>query len=191
MATSNEQLKNIYQDLKAKFDNHPFIKVSPFEGDPPEKYEIQYSIRGLVQDSDGKVVESSTHSVFINIPFGYPHFPPSCTPQSPTFHPDFDQAAICIGEFWNKDRSLSELVIYIGQMIAGEIYSIENAFNDSAAEWYQKIASELPFEKKDFSYSSSPEEPEIRFDEEDLLLEGMDTLDDSDITGHPDYFGSD
>jgi tetratricopeptide (TPR) repeat protein len=191
MATSNEQLKNIYEDLKAKFDNHPFIKVIPSEGDPPEKYEIQYSILGLIQDSDGKVIESNTHSVFINIPFGYPHFPPSCTPQSPTFHPDFDQAAICIGEFWNKDRSLADLVVHIGQMISGEIFSTENAFNDAATDWYQKIAENLPFEKMDFSFSSSPEEPEITFDEEDLLLEGMDTLDDSDITGHPDYFASD
>jgi tetratricopeptide (TPR) repeat protein len=191
MATSNEQLKNIYEDLKAKFDNHPFIKVIPSEGEPPEKYEIQYSILGLIQDGDGKVIESSTHSVFISIPFGYPHFPPSCTPQSPTFHPDFDQAAICIGEFWNKDRSLAELVVHIGQMISGEIYSTENAFNDAATDWYQKIAENLPFEKMDFSFSSSPAEPEITFDEEELLLEGMDTLDDSDITGHPDYFASD
>ncbi len=189
MATSNEQLKNIYQDLKAKFDNHPFINVIPIDGDPPEKYEIQYSILGLIQDNDGNVIESGSHSVFINIPFGYPHFPPSCTPQSPTFHPDFDQAAICIGEFWNKDRSLAELVLYMGKMISGEIYSTENAFNDSATDWYLNIADQLPFEKKDFSYSSSPQESEIGFAEEDLMLESMDTLDDSDITGHTDYFG--
>lgn len=190
MATSNEQLKNIFQDLKSKFDNHPFIKVLPLEGDPPEKYEIQYSIQGLAQDSEGKVVESKEHTVSINIPFGFPHFPPSCTPQSPTFHPDFDQAAICIGEFWNKDRSLAELVIHIGQMIAGELYSTENAFNDSAAEWYQNIADQLPFGKMDFSFSSPAQEAEITFDDEDLLLDGMDTLDESDITGHADYFGN-
>lgn len=191
MANPNSQLKTIYEDLKAKFDNHPFIKIIPFDDDPPEKYEIQYSILGLSQDSDGNINQTREHSVFINIPFGFPHFPPSCTPQTPTFHPDFDQAAICIGEFWNKDRTMPELVMHIGRMICGEVYSTENTFNDAAAEWYQKIAGELPFERLDFSYSSSPAEEELlTVTEEELDLDDIDTLDDNDISGQTDYFDS-
>ena len=191
MANPNSQLKAIYEDLKAKFDNHPFIKIIPFDDDPPEKYEIQYSILGLSQDSDGNINPSREHSIFINIPFGFPHFPPSCTPQTPTFHPDFDQAAICIGEFWNKDRNMPELVVHIGKMISGEVYSTENTFNDAAADWYQNIADELPFEQLDFSYSASPEaEDIITVTEEELALDDIDTLDDSDISGDTDYFDS-
>ncbi|MDJ0622881.1 MAG: tetratricopeptide repeat protein [Desulfocapsaceae bacterium] len=191
MANPNAQLKEIHEDLKAKFDNHPFIKIIPFDDDPPEKYEVQYSILGLSQDSDGNIKPSREHSVFINIPFGFPHFPPSCTPQTPTFHPDFDQAAICIGEFWNKDRTMPELVMHIGKMICGEVYSTENTFNDAAADWYQKISEELPFEELDFSYSSPPQEDEIlAVTDEELELDDIDTLDDNDISGHADYFDS-
>lgn len=190
MANPNAQLKEIYEDLKRKFDNHPFIKIIPFDDDPPEKYEVQYSILGLSQDSDGNINPSKKHSVFINIPFGFPHFPPSCTPQTPTFHPDFDQAAICIGEFWNKDRTMPELVMHIAKMICGEVYSTENTFNDAAADWYKKISDELPFEQLDFSYSSPQEEDVITVADDELELDDIDTLDDDDISGHTDYFDS-
>ena len=190
MATPNEQLREIYQDLQNKFGDHKYIRVIPFDDDPPEKYEIKYSILGLAQDSDGKVVEAKEHSIFINIPFGFPHFPPSCTPQTPTFHPDFDQAAICIGEFWNKDRTLPELILHIGKMISGEIYSTENAFNDSAVAWYQKIAHQIPFEDIDLSYAEDVEPEQFDLSEDDLVPHTIDTLDDNDISSAGDYISS-
>ncbi|MFN2353642.1 MAG: hypothetical protein ABR512_03825 [Desulfopila sp.] len=185
MATPNEQLRKIAQDLKERFDGSPFVTIIPFDDDPPEKYEIRYSIPGLIQNENGDIVASSEHSVFINIPFGFPHFPPSCTPQTPTFHPDFDQAAICIGEFWNKDRTLPELIIHIGQMICGETFSTENAFNESAVAWYTKISHQLPFDTIDFTAPTVREEA-IDFDE-DMLSDEIDTLDDTDITSRFDY----
>lgn len=191
MATPNEQLREIHQDLQNKFSNNRHIRIIPFDDDPPEKYEIRYSILGLAQDKEGKVVESREHSVFINIPFGFPHFPPSCTPQSPTFHPDFDQAAICIGEFWNKERTLPELIVYIGKMISGEIYSTENAFNDSAVAWYQKIAHQIPFEQIDLSFNEGETEPEMfEISDEDLIPHGIDTLDEDDLTSKSDYLST-
>lgn len=185
MATPNEQLRKISQDLKESFDGSPFISIIPFDDDPPEKYEIRYSIPGLIQNENGDIVESNEHSVFINIPFGFPHFPPSCTPQTATFHPDFDQAAICIGEFWNKDRTLPELIIHIGQMICGETFSTENAFNESAVAWYTKISHQLPFDKIDFTATTVQKEA-IDFDE-DMLSDKIDTLDDTDIASRFDY----
>ncbi len=191
MATPNTQLKQIAEELKADFGNSQYIDVIPFDDDPPEKYEIRYHLPGLIQDENGKVVETREHAIFINIPFGYPHFPPSCTPKTPTFHPDFDQAAICIGEYWNKDRTLSELIIYIGRMITGEIYSTENVFNDSALAWYNKIAGQLPFEKVDLS-ASAPEEETLHFlDEDDLMPHDMDTLDEDDLAATADFLDQD
>ncbi len=187
MATPNEQLRKIFQDLQSRFKSNPHITIIPFDDDPPEKYEIKYTISGLAQDNDGKIVETRNHSVFINIPFGFPHFPPSCTPQTGTFHPDFDQAAICIGEFWNKDKTLAELIIYIGRMIAGEIYSTENVFNDSALAWYKKIAHQLPFERLDFTAAERDLDTPLILSDEDLLPPDIDTLEDGDFRSHPDY----
>jgi len=146
MATATKQLEAIYQEISERFSGDPRIIVTPLDGDPPEKYEITYHTTGVFKDDSGEVQEKDSHSITISIPFGFPHFPPSCKPKSTIFHPDFDPAAICIGDFWEKDRSISDLISHIGQMISGNVYSTSNAFNEEAAKWYQDNRSRLPFD---------------------------------------------
>ncbi len=187
MAIANEQLHQIFLDLHSRFENDRYITIIPLGGDYSEKYEIRYNILGVALDVNGSVSETSEHSILISIPFGYPHFPPSCRPQTATFHPDFDQAAICIGDFWNKDKTLSELIIHIGQMISGEKYSTENAFNDSAVSWYEKNSDRLPFEI--LSFAPEPEDldkGQVALDEA-KVTRNIDTLDESDFSADPDY----
>ncbi len=187
MAIPNEQLRQISQDLQKRFANDRYISISPLGEDPPERYEITYNILGVVIDDKGVISESKDHSILINIPFGFPHFPPNCRPETSIFHPDFDQAAICIGDFWDKDKTLPDLIIHIGRMISGEIYSTDNAFNESAVTWYRNNQDRLPFEILTFA-------PEIEHDlnEEPLTEEfigdrQIDTLDEFDIDSRPDY----
>lgn len=144
MATATKQLEAIHQEISERFSGDPVISVTPLDGDPPEKYEITYKTTGLYKDDSGTVQERDSHTITISIPFGFPHFPPSCKPKSSIFHPDFDPAAICIGDFWEKDRSISELISHLGQMISGNVYSTSNAFNEEAAKWYQDNRSRLP-----------------------------------------------
>lgn len=202
MAIASEQLKEIFNELHSSFENDRYITVIPFDDELSEKYEINYNILGLSQDSAGNVFETREHSILISIPFGFPHFPPSCKPQSETFHPDFDLAAICIGDFWNKDKTLSELIIHIGQMISGEVYSTENGFNENAVSWYTKNSKKLPFEILSFGpeleYFDDQEEleedaeeeleenSEEEFDEESATR-FVDILDDTDLSADSDY----
>jgi ubiquitin-protein ligase len=100
---------------------------------------------GLCKEDSDTVSQSGDHIIEISIPFGFPHFPPSCKPKSKTFHPDFDPAAICLGDFWNQDSTLADLVVYIGRMINGEMYSTRNAFNEEAADYYSSHREVFPF----------------------------------------------
>ena len=145
MPASPNQLDDIFRQVTDYFTSHPVISVNPTKGNPPDQYEITYTIKGICEPGDGKLIESTNHKVELTIPFGFPHFPPSCKPKSDTFHPDFDPAAICLGDFWEQDRPLSDLIIHIGQMINGEIYSTINSFNEEAAEWYLNNSERLPF----------------------------------------------
>ncbi len=198
MATVNEQLQKIAIELQQQFSDNPYITISAFDDDPPEKYEITYHLKGVGLQKNGKITELNEHAIFIKIPFGFPYFPPSCTPQSATFHPAFDQAAICIGEYWNKDRKLSELIIHIGRMIVGEIYPTENTFNEAAARWYQKNSKNLPFQKVTFPEIQplvddavmQQTEPLFMQEDEEFTAQGIDTIQDSDIDREPDYFGT-
>jgi ubiquitin-protein ligase len=181
MSIPTPQLDEIYRQLKDFFDSHPAVLVKPTKGDPPDQYEISYTINGMCKTDDGKIVESVDHTVELAIPFGFPHFPPSCKPKSDIFHPDFDPAAICLSDFWEEDRPLSDLIIHIGQMINGEIYSKTNAFNEDAAEWYQDNSSKFPLAQIKWKMEkASKSSPGHR-------LHKIDTLDENDLTTDFDF----
>lgn len=144
MSGSSDQLIEVYKQVESYFKGHPVIVVQPTKGDPPDQYTITYTMTGLQQSPDGSVVESNKHVVELSIPFGFPHFPPSCKPKSNIFHPDFDPAAICLGDVWEQDASLANIILYIGKMINGEAFSIKNAFNDEATTWYKENGSRFP-----------------------------------------------
>jgi ubiquitin-protein ligase len=154
MGIATKQLEAIFTEINENFKNNRFVTIKPGEGDPPEKYEVTYNIKGLHLNKKKEVVEASHHTIAITIPFGFPHFPPNCKPISSIFHPDFDQAAICIGDFWKKESTITDLIVHIGHMICGEVFSIENAFNEDAVTWYKQHRDNLPFESVDFSIDS-------------------------------------
>ncbi|PID41104.1 MAG: hypothetical protein CR981_04790 [Proteobacteria bacterium] len=159
MAIATKQLEAIHQEIHDRFSEDPVISVVPANSNLPEKYEVTYKTTGVYKDDYGEIREKESHTITISIPFGFPHFPPSCKPKSQIFHPDFDPAAICIGDFWEKERSISDLIIHIGRMISGSIYSTSNAFNEEAATWYRENSSRLPFS----SFAESA------WDEDDLI----------------------
>jgi len=138
MAIATEQLEAINQEITQAFTDNPRITVKAVEGTPPDTYEVTYAVEGFQKSESGKIEKTGSHTVAISIPFGFPHFPPSCKPKSPIFHPDFDPAAICIGDFWEKNRSIVDLIDHIGEMITGAFYSTSNAFNEEAARWYEE-----------------------------------------------------
>lgn len=171
MATATKQLEDIFQEISQTFSGHSSITVTPLDGNPPEKYEITYQTSGVYRDDSGEIQEKDTHTITIGIPFGFPHFPPSCKPKSSIFHPDFDPAAICIGDFWEKDRSISDLIRHIGQMISGEVYSTSNTFNEEAAKWYKDNRSRLPFETTEFTSDDDSFSQQLVGDDVTVLLE--------------------
>ncbi len=175
MSASPSQLDEIHRQLREHFASHPVISLRPTKGQPPDHYEITYTTTGMSKADGGKIVESIDHVVELAIPFGFPHFPPSCKPKSDIFHPDFDPAAICLGDFWEQEQSLPNLITHIGQMINGEIYSTSNAFNEEAAEWYLDHAVKFPLAhiKWGSSENSTPSAHNRRHE--------IDTLDDSDL----------
>ncbi len=180
MAVAKQQLLDIFKKITEVFEQHPSITVTPIKGDPPEQYEVKYDLTGVYKDQDGRILPSTGHIVTIAIPFGFPYFPPSCRPKTPIFHPDFDPASICLGDFWQQERSLADLIIHIGRMITGEIYSRDNTFNEEAAAWYLANADKLPFARFD-SVDAGKNRPETSPAAYPTGTIGIDTLEDSDF----------
>ncbi len=175
MSGAPDQLSEIYRKLKDDFRSHPVISVKPTKGDPPDHYEITYNINGLSKNKDGEVTESTKHTIELAIHFGFPHFPPNCKPTSDIFHPDFDPGAICLGDFWHQESSLTGLITHVGMMLNGEIYSTTSAFNEEAASWYIDNSNKLPLAAID--WGTDAEEAQILDDRG----HDIDTLDDADL----------
>jgi ubiquitin-protein ligase len=177
MNKSNNQLEIVLQEVSDYFADTPRITVIPKEGSPPDQYQITYQITGICKESDGDIYSCYNHVISISLPFGFPHFPPNCLPESPTFHPDFDSSAICIGDAWEAEKSIVKLILHIGKMISGEIFSKSNAFNSEAAEWYNANSAQLPFDSSDFTEPEASLPPR----EKEPVPESIDTLNDDDF----------
>lgn len=146
MAMGSQQLTDDYEQLKDLLELYPNISIIKTDGHPPDHYEIEYKLKGYVKDNDNAVTIDSIHRVRISLPFGYPHFAPIAKPLTPSFHPDFDPAAIRLADRWQQNPSLPDLVLYIGEMISGNAYNLEDPFNQEAAEWYKANAQHLPLD---------------------------------------------
>jgi len=146
MAMGSQQLADDYGQLKDLLELYPNISIIKTDGKPPDHYEIEYKLKGYVKDTDDDVTIAAIHRVRISLPFGYPHFAPIAKPLTPSFHPDFDPAAIRLADRWQQNPSLPDLVLYIGEMISGNAYNLEDPFNQEAAEWYKANAQHLPLD---------------------------------------------
>jgi hypothetical protein len=65
---------------------------------------------------------------------------------TPVFHPNFDDASVCIGDFWAASEGLDDLVVRIGRMIAYQEYNTRSPLNGLAAKWAAEHPSLLPID---------------------------------------------
>lgn len=146
MAMGSQQIADDYEQLKDLLELYPNISIIHTEGQPPDNYEIEYTLRGYVKAEDNTISIGQKHRVRLSLPFGYPHFAPIAKPLTPIFHPDFDPAAIRLADRWQQNPSLPDLVLHIGEMICGNIYTLEDPFNKEAADWYARQHKQLPLD---------------------------------------------
>lgn len=146
MSTKDQQLSSDHKKVVDTIKLYKNITLIGTTGEPADEYDIEYKLRGYSNSPSGKVVIARQHRVKIYLPFGYPHFPPTLKPLSPIFHPDIDANVVRIADYWEKNKSLADLILHFGEMICGKIYSSDNPFNLEAAEHYKKNEKKLPLD---------------------------------------------
>ncbi|NQV28508.1 MAG: hypothetical protein HQ518_29495 [Rhodopirellula sp.] len=134
-----------YARLKEYTLSHPRLKLLQYDGDPPERYHIEYRLRSLRQvDGEMRIIKS--HTVEILLPRNYPRTPPQCRMLTPVFHPNIAPHAICVGDHWSPGESLESLVCRIGEMLAYQSYNVKSPLNGEAARWVTEHEDELPLD---------------------------------------------
>jgi ubiquitin-protein ligase len=139
------RLQSDYERVRDIINRHPRLQLLKTEGNPPEKYQLEYKVRSLRQ-KDGELLEIGSHVVEIMLPRDYPRTPPLCRMLTPVFHPNIAPHAICIGDHWSAGESLPSLVTRIGEMLAYQSYNTKSPLNGEAAKWVDQNLERLPLD---------------------------------------------
>lgn len=146
-----------FEKLKAFVKRQPRVRLIQSEGDPPERYQLEFYVNSLRQvDEELKVI--NRHLVEITLPRNYPRTPPQCRMLSPIFHPNIAPHAICIGDHWSAGEPLWSMVARIGEMIAYQSYNTKSPLNGEAARWVEQNESRLPLDASAI-YVEEPDAP--------------------------------
>lgn len=140
-----------HSTLTARLSGWPLIQITGTAGMPPEIYRFTYHLRGLYVAPSGEILERAAHVLEVNLSLGYPRRAPQCRMLTPVFHPNFDEAMVCIGDFWAASEGLDDLIIRIGRMIAYQEYNTKSPLNGLAAKWAAQNSSLLPIDSRNVS----------------------------------------
>jgi predicted Zn finger-like uncharacterized protein len=146
---------------------HPRVRLVQMDGDPPERYQLEYRITSL-RMVNGELQPVQSHLVEVTLPRNYPRTPPQCRMLSPVFHPNIAPHAICVGDHWGAGESLESIIIRIGEMLAYQSYNVKSPLNGEAARWVEENkhrvpldrVSLLPEEEQATQHSGSPQTPQ-------------------------------
>lgn len=131
------------------------IRLLSATGDPPDRYQFELHVKGLVLQN-GEPVPKETHQIEAYLPLAYPRQPPQCRMLTPVFHPNIAPHAICIGDHWSAGESLAALIARIGEMIAFQSYNTKSPLNGLAAKWTDEHLDDLPLDLADLSIDRMP-----------------------------------
>jgi ubiquitin-protein ligase len=148
MSPRTRRLKVDYELLSGRFGNWPLIAISATAGLPPELYRFTYSLKGLYVNSAGEILERDSHVLEVSLSLDYPRRAPQCRMLTPVFHPNFDDATVCIGDFWAASEGLDDLIVRIGRMIAYQEYNTRSPLNGLAAKWAEEHLDQLPIDPR-------------------------------------------
>jgi ubiquitin-protein ligase/DNA-directed RNA polymerase subunit RPC12/RpoP len=137
------------EQIKRRFRDCEWIKVSLVSGEPADTYEIEYAVDSLEHGKTAdKPVPRRSHRVEIKLTGEYPRTKPMCRMLTPIFHPNIDTATICVGDHWTAGERLADLVIRIGEMLAYQAYNIQSPLDAEAAMWADLNKATLPLDSR-------------------------------------------
>lgn len=138
-----KRLQNDYEQLRLRFDGHPYISIEPLGVVPPERYRVTYKVPSLRLDSSSRPIQSNVTVVEFQLPAGYPKEKPRAVAFEQVFHPNFGDY-VCIADFWSPAQSLGDIIIDVGEMLQWQKYNILSPLNAVAANWATKNIHQLP-----------------------------------------------
>jgi ubiquitin-protein ligase len=162
-----KRLQNDHKQVTALVNRSEFIHVLSTEADPPERYLIRFTCRGVENvDPAGRPQYRDVHEVSIYLHAEYPMKQPQLKWLTPIFHPNIHSTgAVCIGAWWPA-KTLDELLLTLGEMVQYKNLGPKDPMNSRAAAWALRNKNLFPIDKRDLKGESLEDRIVIRMDDE-------------------------
>lgn len=166
------RLRNDYRLVRELVNRSQFIEILATEGDPPERYLIRFTCRGLEKiDAHGQPVYRDVHEVSVYLHAEYPLKQPQLKWLTPIFHPNIHvTGAVCHGTWWAA-KTLDELLLTLGEMIQYKNHDPNDPMNSKAAAWARRHKHLLPVDTRPLKGESLEDKIVIMMDEEENDLD--------------------
>ncbi|MEM6314138.1 MAG: ubiquitin-conjugating enzyme E2 [Planctomycetota bacterium] len=138
------------QALRSTFADGP-IRIVEAAGEPPERYVLDYLVRSLRKPGKGEPEQVKGHRVQVVLPPDYPRLAPTVSMLTPVFHPNIDEATVCVGDHWAAGERLVDLLVRVGEILTYQAYNIRSPLNGDAAMWADLNGEKLPIDPVDLS----------------------------------------
>jgi ubiquitin-protein ligase/DNA-directed RNA polymerase subunit RPC12/RpoP len=150
------RLESDHQKIMSRFAAWPRIEIILADGQPPDRYQIQYNIKGLDVSADGQRPgkERNMHILDIFLGLEYPRRAPQLKLLTPIFHPNFINRDVCAQDIYAASEGLDDLIVRVGRMIAYQEYNIRSPLNALAAQWAAENSPKLPLDAREVSPTS-------------------------------------
>lgn len=162
------RLRNDHQRMRELVDRSQLIQVVQTDGDPPEKYLVRFTCRGVEKlRPGGQPVYRENHEVSIYLHAEYPLKQPQLKWLTPIFHPNIHSSgAVCIGAWWPA-KTLDELILTLGEMVQYKNLGPKDPMNSRAAAWAIRNRRHFPVDDRPLKGRSVEEQIVIMADDEE------------------------
>lgn len=161
------RLRNDYSRVRELVDRSDFVHILAVEGDPPEKYLVRFTCRGVEKlNAHGQPVIRESHEVTVYLHAEYPLKQPQLKWTTPIFHPNIHiTGAVCIGAWWPA-KTLDELLLSLGEMIQYKNLDPGDPMNSRAALWANRNKHLFPVDKRPLKGESISDQIKIGAEED-------------------------
>jgi ubiquitin-protein ligase len=149
------RLKTDFTRITELVNSSDFIHIARTEGNPPDKYLIRYTCRGVEKlNPNGSPLLRDVHEVSIYLHAEYPLKQPQLKWLTPIFHPNIHSTgAVCIGAWWPA-KTLDELLLTLGEMVQYKNLDPKDPMNSKAAAWALRNKQLFPIDGRNLKSGS-------------------------------------
>jgi ubiquitin-protein ligase len=143
------RLQAEFERVRELHNKGGLIAVENTRGDPPDRYIIRFTCRGIAAVFNGQPIYSNLHRVALALTDAFPVNQPLMEWLTPIFHPNISAngEAVCIGS-WYPAKTLDELLLMLGEMIQYKNYASYDPLHLDASLWAMAHKDLFPVDKR-------------------------------------------